>query len=266
MIRRDPFAKRTGMAARSDRETIAGFSKGLKVIEAFDADRPRLTITDVSNLTGLERATARRCLLTLARDGYATFDGKFFQLTPRVLRLGFAYLSSTPLPRLVQPYLEKLAEETEESCSASTLDGDEIGYIARASQRRVMSIGLGVGSRLPAYCSSMGRVLLASVPERERAALLEAIPLTPRTPRTLTDPVALGAEIEKVRLEGFAMVDQELEVGLRSIAVPLLDASAKVVAAINIGAHAERVSLERMREEFLPPMLRVQTELQRLLA
>ena len=133
-----------------NKETIAGFTKGLRVIEAFDAGRPRLTITEVAAMTGLERATARRCLLTLVRDGYAEFDGKFFRLTPKVLRLGYAYLSSTPLPRLVQPYLEQLATATNESCSAATLDGAEIVYIARASHKRVMSIGLSVGSRLPA--------------------------------------------------------------------------------------------------------------------
>jgi IclR family transcriptional regulator, pca regulon regulatory protein len=259
------FAMRTNMVTRRDRETIAGFSKGLKVIEAFDAGRPRLTITDVSRLTGLERATARRCLLTLARDGYADFDGKFFELTPKVLRLGFAYLSSTPLPRLVQPYLEQLAAETDESCSVSTLDGPEIVYIARASQRRVMSIGLGVGSRLPAYCSSMGRVLLAALPEKKCDELLAALSRTMRTSRTLTDMAALGAEIEKARRDGFALVDQELELGLRSIAVPLLDASGKVVAAINVGSHAERVTIDRMRKDFLPRMLHVQAELRRLL-
>jgi IclR family transcriptional regulator, pca regulon regulatory protein len=254
------------MAQRDpDRETIAGFAKGLRVIEAFDAGSPRLTITDVAALTNLERATARRCLLTLARNGYAQYDGKFFWLTPKVLRLGFAYLSSTPLPRLVQPYLEELAQETDESCSASTLDGAEIVYIARASQRRVMSIGLGVGSRLPAYCSSMGRVLLAARPEKERSALLAALPRTAKTPRTLTGLEALLAEIDKVARDGFAVVDQELEVGLRSIAVPLVDVSGKVVAAINTGANAERVTLSRMHKEFLPHMLRAQAELRRLL-
>lgn len=249
-----------------EKETIAGFAKGLRVIEAFDAGRPRLTITDVATVTGLERATARRCLLTLVRDGYADFDGKFYWLTPKVLRLGFAYLSSTPLPRLVQPYLEQLSQETDESCSASTLDGAEIVYIARASQRRVMAIGLNVGSRLPAYCSSMGRVLLAARPEKERTALLAGLPITPRTPRTLTGADALLAEIEKVRRDGYAIVDQELELGLRSIAVPVADSAGKVVAAINIGANAERVSLARMSDDFLPRMLRVQAELQRVLA
>jgi len=248
-----------------DKETIAGFAKGLRVIEAFDAGRPRLTITEIAGLTGLERATARRCLLTLVRDGYAGFDGKFYWLTPKVLRLGFAYLSSTPLPRLVQPYLEQLATATDESCSASTLDGAEIVYIARASQKRVMSIGLSVGSRLPAYCASMGRVLLAAKPAGERRALLARIEPAKLTPRTLTDGAALAEAIEDARRDGFAIVDQELEIGLRAIAVPVLDAAGKVVAAINIGAQAERVSLERMRAEFLPLMRRVQGELQRLL-
>jgi IclR family pca regulon transcriptional regulator len=253
------------MVRDPDKETIAGFAKGLRVIEAFDAGRPRLTITEVAGLTGLERATARRCLLTLVRDGYADYDGKFYRLTPKVLRLGFAYLSSTPLPRLVQPFLEQLATETEESCSASTLDGAEIVYIARASQRRVMSIGLSVGSRLPAYCSSMGRVLLASKAEKERRALLEALPREKLTARTITGMDELLGAIEQARVNGFAAIDQELELGLRSIAVPVADAGGKVVAAINVGAQAERVSIAQMRERFLPLLRRAQADLQRLL-
>ncbi len=248
-----------------DKETIAGFAKGLRVIEAFDAGRPQLTITEVAAMTGLERATARRCLLTLVRDGYAEFDGKFFRLAPKVLRLGYAYLSSTPLPRLVQPYLEQLATATNESCSAATLDGAEIVYLARASHKRVMSIGLSVGSRLPAYCASMGRVLLAAKSPKERAALLAALPRTKLTAHTLTGLAELNAAIDKVQAEGFAVIDQELEIGLRSIAVPLMDAAGKVVAAINIGAQAERVSLAKMRSDFLPRLRRVQEELQRLL-
>lgn len=253
------------MVRDPNKETIAGFAKGLRVIEAFDAGRPQLTITDAAALTGLERATARRCLLTLVRDGYADFDGKFFRLTPKVLRLGYAYLSSTPLPRIVQPFLEQLATETNESCSASTLDGSEIVYVARASQKRVMSIGLSVGSRLPAYCSSMGRVLLAGRPPKERQALLDALPREKVTPRTLTGSAELLAAIEKVRHDGYAIVDQELEIGLRAIAVPLIDARGKVVAAVNIGAQADRVSLERMADDFLPRLRRVQEEMARLL-
>jgi IclR family pca regulon transcriptional regulator len=253
------------MVRDPDKETIAGFAKGLRVIEAFDAGRPRLTITDVAGLTGLERATARRCLLTLVRDGYADYDGKFYRLTPKVLRLGFAYLSSTPLPRLVQPFLEQLATATQESCSASTLDGAEIVYIARASQRRVMSIGLSVGSRLPAYCASMGRVLLASRPEKEQRALLDALPREKLTARTLTGMDELLAAIEEARREGYAAIDQELEVGLRAIAVPVMDAGGRVVAAINVGAQAERASIEHMRKVFLPLLRQAQAELARLL-
>jgi IclR family pca regulon transcriptional regulator len=253
------------MATRADKETIAGFAKGLRVIEAFDEGRPKLSITEVAALTGLERATARRCLLTLVRGGYAAFDGKFFRLTPRLLRLGHAYLSSTPLPRLVQPYLEQLAQDTEESCSASILEGTDIVYVARASQRRVMSIGLNVGSRLPAYCASMGRVLLAALPERERIRLLEATDRPKLTEKTLTEMPALLAEIEKIGREGFAINDEELEIGLRSIAVPLVDGAGRVVAAINVGAQAARVSVERMRSEFLPKMRRIQAELAHVL-
>lgn len=260
------FAKRTQMPkVGADKETIAGFAKGLRVIEAFDEGQPRLTITEVARLTGLERATARRCLLTLVGEGYAGFDGKFYWLLPRVLRLGFAYLSSTPLPRLVQPFLERLAGETNESCSASTLDGTEIVYIARASQRRVMSIGLSVGSRLPAYCSSMGRVLLAAKPERELRALLQAMPRPRLTARTITEEAPLLAELARVRAQGYAIVDQELEPGLRAIAVPLTDGRGTVVAAINVGAHAERMGIQRMRDSVLPRMRRIAAEIERLL-
>ena len=248
-----------------DKETIAGFAKGLRVIEAFDASSPRLSISEVAARTGLQRATARRCLLTLAAGGYADFDGKYFRLTPRLLRLGHAYLASTPLPRLVQPWLEQLAQQTDESCSASILDGADIVYVARASHRRVMSIGLNVGSRLPAYCSSMGRVLLGALPDRQRRALLEASPRPRCTPRTLTGIEELLAEVEQVRQQGFAVIDQELEIGLRSIAVPLHDASGRVVAAINVGAQAERVPIETMRGSFLPRMQAIQQELARLL-
>lgn len=253
------------MPVPRDKETIAGFAKGLRVIEAFDDGRPRLTITDVAAHTGLARATARRCLLTLVQEGYAGYDGKYFWLTPRLLRLGYAYLSSTPLPRLVQPWLEQLAQETDESCSASILEDSEIVYVARASHRRVMSIGLSVGSRLPAYCSSMGRVLLAALPESQQRAVLESAPRAPLTPHTRTGLEALLAELAKVAAQGYALNDQELEIGLRSIAVPLMDASGRVVAAINVGAQADRVEPARMRAEFLPRMQRIQGELARLL-
>jgi IclR family pca regulon transcriptional regulator len=244
---------------------MGGFAKGLRVIEAFGAARPRLAIAEVARLTGLDRATTRRCLLTLAEAGYATHDGKFFELTPRVLRLGHAYLETAPLPSLLQPALEQLSQATGESSSASVLDGAEITYIARASRRRIMSITLSPGSRLPAYCASMGRVLLASRPEAEAKSILEASPRQALTPFTKVTTEALLAELRRVRAQGYAVIDQELEMGLRSIAVPIRDRGGRVLAAINIGAQAARVSLDDMIADYLPALRRASERLVELL-
>ena len=240
--------------------------KGLRIIEAFDNDRPRLAISDVSSLTGMDRATCRRLLLTLVATGYAEHDGKFFKLTPCVLRLGYAYSHRASLPNIAQPVLEQLSRETDESCSASVLDGQRIVYIARAARQRVMSINLGVGSRLPAYCSSMGRVLLAQLPPEEARAVLEASDRRRHTPRTITDVDRLMADLVIVQAQNYALIDGELELGLRSIAVPVFNNRGTIVAAINIGAQAARVSMETMRAVFLPHLLRAQTDLRRLLA
>jgi IclR family pca regulon transcriptional regulator len=250
------------------RETdfIGGFAKGLRVIEAFGETKPRLTISDISKETGLDRATARRCLLTLAELGYAAYDGKFFELTPKILRLGHAYLSATPLPRLVQPYLDQLSEKVGQSASASVLDGTEIVYVARAAQKRVMSINLMPGSRLPAYCASMGRVLLAALPEAEARAILEASDRPANTPFTKTGPDDLMAEFARVRRQGYAVIDQELEIGLCSIAVPLENARGRVVAALNIGAPAALATAGEMVERYLPAMREVQAALRQVLA
>lgn len=245
------------------RETdfISGFAKGLRVIEAFGEATPRLSITDVSNSTGLERATARRCLLTLSELGYAHYDGKFFTLTSRVLRLGHSYLSATPLPRIVQPFLDRLSEATGESASVSVLDGNEVVYVARAAQRRVMSINLSPGSRLPAYCASMGRVLLAALPGQQARNILEATDLKANTPHTLTNIEELLNELQHVREQGYAIVDQELEMGLRSIAIPLMGANGLTVAALNVGTQAVRTELTEMVERYLPIMRETQTAL-----
>lgn len=247
-------------------DIINGLVKGLATIEAFDQDHARLSITDIANLTGLERATARRCLLTLTSLGYATYDGKFFMLTPRVLRLGHSYLSATPLPRLIQPFLEQLSEATGESSSASVLDGTDILYVARASQKRVMSINLSPGTRLPAYCSSMGRVLLAAMPIAAARGVLERSTLRANTPRTKFSIEDLLAEIALVGTQGFAIIDEELEIGLRSIAVPLLNTHGHTVAALNIGAQAGRISVAEMIERYLPLMRTAQRELRPLLS
>ena len=248
-----------------ERDIMGGLAKGLSVIETFTAERPRQSISEVSVASGLDRATARRCLLTLAHLGYADYDGKFFTLTPRVLRLGTACLATMPLPQLVQPLLDRLSEQIGESSSVSILDGTDIVYVARAAQRKVMSIGLMPGSRLPAYCTSMGRVLLAALPETAAAEILSQTSLLARTPRTLTDPKALVAEFERVRLQGHAIVDQEVELGLRSIAIPLYNSRGQTVAAMNVGVAASRAETDEMARLYLPAMTGVQVELRKLM-
>jgi IclR family pca regulon transcriptional regulator len=248
------------------RDRIGGLAKGLQVIEAFGRDRQRLTIAEAARLTGLERATARRYLLTLVAGGYAGFDGKFFTLTPRILRLGYAYLAATPLPGILQPALEKVSEATEESSSASILDGTDIVYIARSAPRRVMSIGLQAGSRLPACRASMGRVLLAALPAAEAAAILAASPVDKATPYTITDRKALKAEIAAVAERGYAVVDQEIELGLRSIAVPVYDAGGRGVAALKVGVQVSRASVGDLTKRFLPVLREAQAGLRRMIA
>lgn len=251
--------------ALADRDHMAALEKGLAVIECFDAAHDRLTIADVARATDLSRAAARRCLLTLTKIGYAEFDGKFFRLTPRVLRLGHAWLASSALPQLVQPFLERLSEETHESSSASLLDGHEIVYIARSAQRRIMSVGLSVGTRLPAFCTSMGRVLLAALPEEEARARILAGRPRPRTGHTVTDIAHLMTMLTEVRQQGYAIVDQELELGLVSIAVPLINSRGEIVAAFNLSGQVQRTSAEEIAAQFLPRMQALQTMLRPLI-
>jgi len=249
-----------------DRDHMAALEKGLAVIECFDAAHDKLTIAEVARATGLTRAAARRCLLTLTKIGYASFDGKFFTLTPRVLRLGHAWLASAALPQLVQPFLERLSEETHESSSASLLDGHEIVYIARSAQRRIMSVGLSVGTRLPASCTSMGRVLLAARdPADARARILAGKPRA-LTPHTVTDPDRLAEILAAVRAQGYCIVDQELELGLISIAMPLINARGEVVAAFNLSGQVQRSSAQEMAERFLPGMRQLQALLRPLIS
>lgn len=248
----------------SQRDVMGGLAKGLRVIETFNADRPRQTIAEVATHSDLDRATARRCLLTLAKAGYADHDGKYFTLTPRVLRLGTACLAAMPLPQLVQPLLDRLSAELGESCSVSILDDSEVVYVARAAQRKVISIALMPGSRLPAYCTSMGRVLLAALPETEARARLGTGPLPARTPHTLTDPDAILAELAIIRAQGFATIDQEVERGLRSLAVPLHDAHGRVIGALNLGLPALGEATEQL-PRYLPALRATQDELRRVL-
>jgi len=244
---------------------IASLAKGLKVIEAFGPTSPRLSISEAAVASGLDRAATRRVLLTLHREGYADYDGKFFTLTPRILRLGVAALASLPLSQIVQPWLDQLSEQIGQSCSVALLDETEIVYIARAAQKRVMSIGLMPGSRLPAHCTSMGRVLLAALPREEADLLVRRSDLTPRTKFSILDPVQTLCRIDAAREDGYAFVDQEVETGLRSIAVPLNDRKGLTVAALNIGLSSAGWTPKQTIETYLPHLLGVQSALGRVL-
>jgi len=234
---------------------VQSLGRGLAVIRAFDAEHPRRTLSDVARATDLTRATARRFLLTLVELGYVRTDGSMFWLTPRVLELGYSYLSSLSLPEVSGPHLEALAERVRESSSVSILDGDDVVYVARVPVSRIMTVGINIGTRFPAFATSMGRVLLAGLPADELAAYLDRVRLTPLTGKTITTPDALGRELDRVRSDGFCLVDQELEEGLRSIAAPIRDGHGAVVAAANVSTQAARHSADAVRAELLPALL-----------
>lgn len=238
-----------------DPNFMASLARGLAVIRAFTQQRRELTIAQLSQRTGIPRAAVRRCLYTLSRLGYVASDddGRAYVLRPAILALGHAYLSSTPLATAVQPLLIRVTRELHESSSMAVLEGDDILYIARSSTNaRVMSIDLGIGSRLPAYCTSMGRVLLAGLQTAELRDYLARAKLTRLTNRTVDTAEALAGVLKTVRRNGYAIVDQELEIGLRSIAVPVIDGEGRSVAAINVGTQSSRVSIAEMESRFLP--------------
>ncbi|HWI31912.1 MAG TPA: IclR family transcriptional regulator C-terminal domain-containing protein [Microbacterium sp.] len=237
-------------------EFVQSLARGLAVIRAFDAEHPELSLSDVARRTGLTRAAARRFLLTLETLGYVRSDARAFALTPRVLELGFSYLSALSLPEIVQPHLEALSREVDESVSAAVLDGPDIVYVARVPTRRIMSVRITIGTRFPAYATSMGRVLLAGLVDAERDAALAASALAPLTERTVTDPAALRDALARVRTQGWSLVDGELEPGLRSIAAPVHARDGSVVAAINVSTSATRDTVEHLLEAYLPPLLR----------
>ncbi|MFI5937738.1 IclR family transcriptional regulator C-terminal domain-containing protein [Actinoplanes sp. NPDC051494] len=239
----------------TERYFVQSLERGLAVIRAFDAQHRELTLSEVARFSDLTRAAARRFLLTLADLGYVRTDGRLFSLTPRVLELGYAYLSGMALPEVVQPHLESLAADIHESSSVSVLDGDDIVYVARVPTRRIMTVAINVGTRFPAYVTSMGRVLLAALDDEQVATFLARVPLTALTDRTITTPGALRAELGRVRAQGWAVVDQELEQGLRSLAAPVHDRTGTVVAAVNISVHASRTSVADMRGTLLPRLL-----------
>lgn len=245
---------------------VQSLERGLAVIKAFDAQHPQLTLSEVARQTGLTRAAARRFLLTLADLGYVRTDGKHFSLAAKVLELGYSYLSSMTLPEVAQPHLEQLSAEVHESSSVSVLDGSDVVYIARVAASRIMTVSINIGTRFPAYATSMGHVLLAGLTAPQLADYLARTPLTPLTTHTCTDPAALRAELETVRGQGYSIVDQELEEGLRSVAAPVRDHSGTVVAAVNISTHATRQTMDSIRSKLVAPLLAAAGRIERDLA
>lgn len=240
---------------------IASLARGLSVIRAFGPQRRSMTLSEVAVQADITRAGARRILLTLHRLGYVTVDGRRFRLTPKILDLGYSFLSSLDIWEFAEPIMERLVETVHESCSASVLDGDDIVYVLRVPTHRIMSINLGIGTRLPAYATSMGRVLLATLSDTELANYLERTSRPPLTPFTVTGGDELRGIIGEVRRARWCLVDQELEEGLRSIAVPLTNGKGRVVAALNISAHASRVSAAQLVSDLLPHLQDAQRQI-----
>jgi IclR family pca regulon transcriptional regulator len=248
------MAKRATTDSLPSSDFVQSLERGLAVIRAFDAENSELTLSDVARSTGLPRAAARRFLLTLVELGYVRTDGRLFALRPRILELGYAYLSSIALPDVAAPQMETLAAKVHESCSLSMLDDRDIVYVARVPTRRIMTVAINVGTRFPAYATSMGRVLLAGLSPAELDDYLAHTELRALTPKTTSDPRKLRTMLARIASQGFALVDQELEIGLRSIAVPVHNADGSVAAALNVSMHVGRGSAEAARRELLPQL------------
>lgn len=235
---------------------VQSFARGLEVIRSFSAAAPQQTLSEVAARTGLTRAGARRILLTLQTLGYVDSDGKHFRLTARILDLGFAYLSSLPIWNLAEPVMEALVDEVKESSSAAVLEGTDIVYVLRVPTHKIMSIGLGVGSRLPAYCTSMGRVLLAGLDDEEVLRRLKTARPRALTKHTVTDVDTLLTKVQQVRRQGWSLVNQELEEGLISLAAPITDRGGRIIAALNLSGQANRTNTKVAQETLLPALQR----------
>jgi IclR family transcriptional regulator, pca regulon regulatory protein len=249
--------------AVSEGDFVQSLDRGLSVIRAFDADHPRLSLSEVAAATGLSRAAARRFLHTLVHLGYMHNNGGRFSLRPKILELGYAYLSSLTLPEVAMPHLEELVDQVRESSSISELDGEDVVYIARVPTKRIMRVTISVGTRFPAYATSMGRVLLAAKPDDWLDSYLSSVRLRELTDHTITSTTALRQELRKIRSRGWALVDQELEEGLRSLAAPIRDADGSVIAAVNVSTHAGRRSVESVVQDLLRPLLSTAERIER---
>ncbi len=251
--------------ALTDPSFMTSLARGLAVVKAFSDQRRAMTIAQISHKTGIPRAAVRRCLYTLKQLGYADSEANNFFLKPKILTLGYSYLSSTPLTISAQPCLNMISRALNESCSLAVLDDSEVLYISRSATSRVMSVALNAGSRLPAYCTSLGRVMLAAMSESELQAYFEKVNLRAHTDRTIVSEQRLREILIEVRQNGYAIVEEELEIGLCSIAVPVRGASGATVAALNVGAQATRVTRAQFEQNFLPTLLNAASELSVLL-
>jgi IclR family pca regulon transcriptional regulator len=246
---------------------VNAFGRGLAVIRCFSAETPRLTIADVAKATGLNRATARRFLYTLEAHNYVGHEGAHFFLRPRILELGYSYLTSLPLNDTIHEQLTGLANELHESVSAGVLDGDDVVYVARAQTSRVMTLTLNIGSRIPAYLTALGRMLLAGLPDHELDAYLKRVHMEKRTARTIANPDRLRTELIEVRQRGYCIIDEEIEVGVRAAAVPIHTKSSPSSPqfAISVSCHASRVRLTVLKTKYVPRLKAVAAEIERLL-
>jgi len=244
--------RQSGGGNRGGTDFIESLDRGLRVLEVFGGSRQPMTLSDLAKAADLPRATARRILFTLERAGFVATDGKLFRLMPRVLVLASSYLASNHVVSVLQPALDRLSGEAQEISSMAILDGDDVVFIARASPTRIFSAGIDIGYRLPAFCTSVGRVLLSRLPDDELAAALDKMDLAPLTPFTVTDRKLLLKTVIADRVRGYSLVDREAEPGFRSISVPIRRYDGVIVAAINMGAHVDRVSCAEMVERFLP--------------
>lgn len=247
------------------RDFVQSLARGLGVIRAFSRDAPAMTLTEVAQRTGLTRAAARRVLLTLQTLGYVESDGKLFSLRPQVLDLGYAYLSSLNVWEVAQPFMQRLVDTVHESSSAAVLDGNDIVFIAHIAANRLMTLSISVGQRLPAHATSLGRVLLAALPEHELERYLSTANLAQLTLRTISDPGRFRETLAIVRRQGYALVDREVDEAVRSIAVPIIGRHGSAVAAINVCAHESRATYDRIVAEFLPPLRLAAEEISRAL-
>jgi IclR family pca regulon transcriptional regulator len=242
--------------AAAPAEYVRALDRGLAVIRAFDADHPRRSLAEVARAVGLAPATARRLLHTLQALDYVGTDGQTWWLRPRLLELGQAYLATTSVWDVVRERLARLAEEVHETASAGVLDGDDVLYVVRVPYRRIMSMNVEVGTRIPAFASSMGRVLLAALGDDAREAILQRVDLRPITPRTVATVGALRDVVAQVRAQGWCFMEQELEAGIQCVAAPVHDAAGRVTAAVTVSSHTSRLGPDEVRGRLLPALLR----------